>query len=414
VPGAAVGRSAPDRRPSAGATGAAEPFAPELTQGRWRRWRGADWFDRFVCVAFVVVLAVPALLLAAGVRPTNIENRKPAAFPGFNLRALADPGYYAAIDRFLADRLPLKTVATEAHAQLEQQVLGGTTNPDVVRGEGDWLFSRSEMQPPCRLTADQVLAAVDRAAAGLAATGRALRYVVAPDKHTIYPEQIAADSPFGTPCSDLQRGAMRTGMAARPGTTVDLWTPTLAARLEQPTMPHYYVQDSHWTPLGAVPGLRALVDSLAPGTWSDGEVRVEGTQRHTSDLSRLIGLPRVETVPRVVMRPGLKVEREVIKTPVHTTNAREIVWFTVRGNRSVVPGRTLFVYDSFYATVMPWIAPWFEESVWVHEADLHFHPDIAAALPAFQTVVFERAERSAYFTDVYAVLRSVIAARPRA
>jgi hypothetical protein len=391
-----------------------EPFAPEPARESRGRRRVGGWLDHLVSVAFVVVLGVPGVLLGAGVRPVNIENREPAPFPGFNLPALADPRYYAAIDRFLSDNLPLKTVATAAQAELEQEVLGGTTNPEVVRGKGDWLFLRQEMQPPCDFTAEQLLAQVDRAAAGLAASGRALRYVVPPDKHTIYPQQVAADSPFGTPCSDLQRPEMRAGMAARPRTTVDLWTPTLAARAAQPAMPHYYVQDSHWTPLGAVPGLRALVESLAPGTWSDREVRIQGTQLHTSDLSKLIGLPRVETVPRVVMRPGLKVDKQVIKTPAGVAHSREIPWFTVRGDRPVVPGRTLFVYDSFYATVMPWIAPWFQESVWVHVGDLRGEPDIAAALPAFKTVVFERVERSAYFTDVHAALRSVIAARPRA
>jgi len=388
-----------------------EPFAPEpLPEPRRRRFV-AGWLDRVVSVAFVVVLAAPALLLAAGVRPVNIENREPAPLPGLRLRALADPRFYAAIDRFLADNLPLKTVATEAHAELDHQVLGGTTNPDVVRGKGDWLFLRGEMQPPCDFTAVQVLAGVDRAAAGLSGSGRQFRYVIAPDKHTIYPEQVAAGSPFGTPCSDLQRPTMRAGMAARPRSTVDLWTPTLAARAAQPAVPHYYVQDSHWSLIGAVPAIKALVESLAPGTWSDGEVRVEGTQLHTSDLSKLIGLPRVEIVPRVIMRPGLRVDKQVVKTEARIKHSREIAWFTVRGKGPVVPGRTLFVYDSFYATVMPWIAPWFQESVWVHEGDLHGAPDIASALPAFDTVVFERVERSAYFTDVYAVLRSVIAAR---
>jgi hypothetical protein len=401
-----------DRRPDQ--LDAPEPFAPEPARKPGARRRVAGWLDRLVSVGFVAVLAAPALLLGAGVRPVNIENREPAPLPELRLSALSDPRFYAAIDRVLADNFPLKTVATEAHAGIDQKVLGGTTNPDVVRGTGDWLFLRSELQPPCDMTAEQVLASVDHAAAELAATGRTFRYVVAPDKHTIYPERVAPDSPFGTPCSESLRAVMRAGMAARPRTTVDLWTPTLAARAAQPNVAHYYMQDSHWTPLGAVPGLKALVQSLAPRTWSDREVRVDGTQLHTSDLSKLVGLPRVEAVPHVVMRPGLRVDKRVIKTPADVRHTREIPWFTVRGNRPVVPGRTLFVYDSFYATVMPWITPWFRESVWVHVGDLHGEPDIARSLPAFDTVVFERVERSAYFTDVYHSLRSVIAARPRA
>ncbi len=368
--------------------------------------------DRIVAVGFVVVLMLPAALFAGGVRPASIENRAQATFPPITRAGLANPGFYAAIDRFLVDNLPLRNEAVETHAQIAQ-VLGGTTDPQVVRGRGDWLFLRGEMEPQCDFTAVQLLDQLDRAAAGLAASGRAFRYVVAPDKHGIYPDRVLPDPAAAAPCSDAQRANLRAGMIARPTAAVELWTATLAARAADPNAPLYYVQDEHWTPLGAVPGIKALVESLAPGVWRDAEATVSGTERHTADLSRLIGLPRDEIIPRVVMRPGVTVDRRLLETPVHVEHARDIPWFTVRGTSRVVPGRTLFVYDSFYGTVMPRIAPWFEESVWVHQGDLFNHPELASALPAFDTVVFQRVERSAYFTNVASDLATVIASAPR-
>ena len=367
------------------------------------------WLDRLVAVGFVVVLAVPSLLLVAGVRPVSIENRDPAVFPRISLRGLTDPAFYAGIDRFLVDNLPLRNEAVEAHAAVDNRVLGGTSNPDVVVGVGDWLFNRGEMQPRCDFTAGQVLDKVDRAAAQLKATGRAFRYIVAPDKHTVYPDKLPPDSPFGTPCSDQSRATLRAGLVARPGYAVDAWTPVLAARAADPTKPLYYVLDDHWTPLGATLAIKALVQSLAPGVWNDREVTIDGTQQHTGDMSTLMGLPRDETIPKVVMRPGLNVDRRIVDTGIHIQQSRDIPWFTVNGNRPVVPGRTLIVYDSFFGTVINQASPWFEESVWVHEGDLFNHPELADVLPAFDTVVFERVERSAYFTDPASDLATIIA-----
>jgi hypothetical protein len=371
------------------------------------------WLDRLVAVAFVVTLAVPGTLLVAGVRPVSIENREQASFPTISLRGLADPALFAAIDRFLVDNLPLRNEAVAAHAQVGQQVLGGKTDPQVVRGRDGWLFLRGEMEPQCDFTATQVLRQVDAAASALAANGRAFRYVVAPDKHGVYPEMVTRDPAATPPCSDGQRATLQSGLLARPTSTVELWTPTIRAHLADPAAPLYYVQDEHWTPLGAVAGIKALVQSLAPGVWRDGDVTIDGTDQHTSDLSRLIGLPRVETIPKVVIRPGVKLDRRLLDTGIHVEHARDIPWFTVRGTSPVVPGRTLFVYDSFYGTVMSRIAPFFAESVWVHEGDLYNHPELAAALPKFDTVVFERVERSAYFTNVSSVLASVITANPK-
>ncbi|MFL5679628.1 MAG: alginate O-acetyltransferase AlgX-related protein [Chloroflexota bacterium] len=371
------------------------------------------WLDRLVAVGFVAALAVPGALFAIGVRPESIENREQAEFPRVTLRALATTEFYAAIDAFLVDNLPGRNQAIEAHAELGQTVFGGTTDPKVVRGAGQWLFLRGEMEPECQFTAADVLGQIDRVAARLAASRRAFRYVVPPDKHGMYPERLLPDPNAEVPCTDTRRAAMQAGLAARPAAAVDLWTPTRRERKAQPNAPLYYIQDEHWTPLGAVPSIKALVMSLYPAAWRDTDVTIDGTEAHTADMSRLIGLPHDEIGPKVVMRPDVDVERTVLDPGIHVANARDIPWFTVHGTTRFVPGRTLFVYDSFFGTVMGRVAPFFEQSVWVHEGDLYNNPELAKALPSFDTIVFERVERSAYFTDVESVLAPVVASAPR-
>jgi hypothetical protein len=396
----------PDRVP--------EPFAPDdpdLTPGRRRRLRRpGSWLDLLVSVGFVIGLFVPGVALAAGFRPAvaAVENRDPAAAPRVGVDTVADGSFFAAMDRFVADNFPGRTQAVAVQAAIDYRLLGGTTNPDVMRGTDDWLFLTGELRPRCDFDVDTLLARVDEAAAAFERAGKPFRYVVVPDKHSIYPERVLPGS-NATSCTDAARDRLRAGLRDRPGVAIELWTALLAEKVRDPGLPLYYVQDAHWTTLGATVGIRALVDSLAPGTWDDAEVVVGGDQRHPSDLAKLIGLPRVEVVPRVQIRPGVTPDRRLIDPGVDISNSRDIPWFTVRTDRPLVPGRTLFVYDSFFATQMTAVVPWFEESVWVHEGDLFNFPELATVLPEFDNIVFQRIERSALFTDPASDLRTIIA-----
>ena len=384
------------------------PFAPDdATARRGARLRRiGSWADRLVAVGFVVALLVPGLAFAAGVRPPDIENRRLAVLPAMTPEAVGDPAFFAGIDRAVSDWFPFKVNAVRWLARLDWRLLGGTTNPDVTPGEGEWLFLTNELRPRCDFDAQAALAKADAAAAALERAGVEFRYVIAPDKHAIYPEWLNDDLPIGTPCSDVQRDAMIAGMQARPEYAIELWSDLLAAKATT-DVPLYYEQDAHWTAHGALFAMRAVVESLAPGTWTDDQVVIEGAHRQNSDLARLMGLPRYEQTPRITMRPDAKVDRKVIDAGADITNARDIAWYTVTSDRPSVPGRTLIVYDSFFANMTGHLNRWFEESVWVHEGDLLHYPELAASLPDFDNVVFERVERSAYFTDAESDLRPV-------
>jgi hypothetical protein len=372
--------------------------------------RPPDLLDRVVSVGFVVALIVPGIALAAGIRPMALEGRPRATLPPLDATSLGESSTYAAIDRWLADRFPGRNEAVGAHAAIVYGVLGGSTTPNVVVGRDGWLFTRTELEPVCDFTAEQVLEALDRTAARLAERGMDLRLIVPPDKHTIYPEQVVPGSGLGEACSDERRAAMQAGMAARPDHAIELWTMVAARRAADPATPLYFRQDTHWTPLGAVIATRSLVESLARGVWDDAQMPIEGFANHDTDLSRLIGLPRKERVPRLVVRPGVEVERTTVSTGVDLKSARDIGHYVVDRTAKAVEGRTLIVYDSYFRTNERRIAPWFRDSVWVHADDLKRSPELVADLPEFDLVVVERVERSVYDIDLEALLAPVIAA----
>lgn len=363
----------------------------------------ATRLERFAALVFVVALIVPGIALIAGVRPPELENATPATMPALSVGALTETATYAGIDTFIADNLPGRDVALRRYADLDYGLLGGSTNADVVVGAGDWLFFRGELLPTCGLTADEFLDRIDTAATDAEAAGLDLRIVVAPDKHVIHPERRRAGDGLPAACTDLQRDAVRAGMAARQDSTVDLWGPVLAARQERPE-PIYFSQDSHWTPTGALAAIRALVDSLAPGVWDPAEIGTDGTSTYPMELARLMGDPRDAVVPAYVVRPTMTVMASTIPTDVDLSEAPEITAYSTTGDGAVIPGTTLFVYDSFFNINRPRIVPWFEDSIWVHVGDLRAHPDLVADLPPIDRVVVERVERDVYDLDVAKLL----------
>jgi hypothetical protein len=374
------------------------------------RSRGREREDRIVIAGFMLALIVPAVALLAGVRPPDLEGGEPAVLPTIDATTAGDPATYAAVDRWVAESFPLRAAGAAAYGALDYGVLGGSPNPDVIVGHGDWLFTVTELQPVCRFTAAEVIADLDEVATAFAAVGMDFRFTVPPDKHVIYPEQVRAGSGLGASCADQRQAELRSGMQARPGVAVEVWSPLLAVRTSDPERPIYFQQDTHWTPLGALVATEALIRDLAPDLWSADQVPTDGFANYETDLSRLIGLPSKERVAKLVIRPGVTVTEDAIDLGVDIDNAREVATFVVDGAAPAVEGRTLIVYDSFYGTNMRRIAPWFRESVWVHQGDLTDHPALVQSLPAFDRVVVARVERGVYDTDLVTLLAPVIEA----
>jgi alginate O-acetyltransferase complex protein AlgJ len=364
-------------------------------------------WDRLVALGFVAVLAIPGIALIAGVRPAELENRGESTLPTIDAHALTQPATYQAIDDYVARNLPARDVAVSAYATLDYGLLRGSTDPDVVLGRDDWLFFIGELMPTCEVTPTEQIRAVDAVAAQAEAANVEFRFAIAPDKHVVYPDRLQPDLPIPEACTDAARDEVRGAMAARPGTTVDMWSVVLAER-DRSELPLYFSQDSHWTPAGALPAIGALVESLAPGVWDPREITIDGRTHYPMELARLMGKPRDAILPKYIVRPSVSVEETVLPTAADLGNARDIEVYTTSGSERVVPGTTLVVYDSFLNINKRRVTPWFEKTVWVHAGDLRDFPQIAADLPPLDTIVLVRVERGAYDTNVETLLRPIL------
>ncbi len=276
-----------------------------------------------------------------------------------------------------------------------------------MRGLEGWLFIRGEFEPACRFNTEAVAGSLARAAEAFARARQSFRFLLVPDKHTVYPDRVPHQLPFGPPCGDggrLTTSAVRAAGAAG----IDAAPLLVAARGEADPPRLYYATDSHWTPSGAIVAIGALVGSIDPEVWATAAVRRDGEVRRRTDLPTLLGLRRVEETPRLRVREGVRIETIDVEVPAQIHNARGVFRVVARGDAPLIEGRTIIVYDSFFGISVPLVAPFFADSTWVHVGDLMNQPELGRFLGGFDTVILERVERGVYETDFGAVLGALV------
>jgi hypothetical protein len=122
-----------------------------------------------------------------------------------------------------------------------------------------------------------------------------------------------------------------------------------------------------------------------------------------TDTSSLLGLKHVAVTPRVVIRPAVEQRRSDVPVPVEVKYARAVFRITCTGSEPLLPGRTLVIYDSFFLIDTTLVAPYFQDTTWVHEGDMASHPELVNLLGPFDRVIVERVSRSFYDLDLDAL-----------
>ena len=272
--------------------------------------------DRVLAVLFVVLIALPGVLLPAlarigvggplmnrlGAQPTlELENRNAAPWPAI----AATRAFPAAFDRAFSDRFFGRSALVVAHHAALVDVFGVSPTSTVMLGRDGWLFFLGEdgkslerhYRGTLPLSASEIDAAANelaRRAAFLSARGIAYVVTIVPDKFTIYPEQLPAWVTHMAGPTPLQR--LVTALRARDVPFVDLRGPLTDAKGRERV---YFQTDSHWNLAGATIGYDALMRAAQQAL---GAARlpviaaaprppyVAGVDVYSGDLARAVGL----------------------------------------------------------------------------------------------------------------------------
>ena len=258
--------------------------------------------DRVASALFVAATA--AIGLAAfwpHARTTlEAENRTLAPWPA----PAANGTFTAGFERAFADRFGARNALLRLHNRILVRVFGVSPAPNVLIGRDGWLFFKGEEgrsfdryyrgalpMPDAELR--RIVDELRRRRQFLASLGIAYVVTIAPDKATIYPEQLPAWATRTRERAPLDR---LTDMIRADATVdyVDLRAPLVAAKTHARV---YYATDSHWNYLGASVAYRAIMhavrDALAPRAVPIAPVvlppYVPGVDVYHGDLARMTG-----------------------------------------------------------------------------------------------------------------------------
>ena len=343
-------------------------------------------------VCFLTLVLSPWIAGALGVRASaERENRRFEPAPELAVADALDSGQFAAIEAFVTDRLPLRQQSAAMINGALYAVWGESPVENAfVDREGRWTLSEDYLDGcvgafrPVELSAR--LDAWEDASGGTVD----IVLVVAPDKSSIRNGDLPVRSRLADNCQ-VQRERELTQAFGAGDDLLDLWTP-LRARQQSGESGLYFVNDSHWTGVGAISLAASVIDSFEPGLFDPSAIVPADAATVTGDVTARLGWQRDEVIDRLVSaRPGVETDLEIEPTP-SGQGVRTYV-SAATGAQALVPGTTVVVHDSMGNYAEGMLAPYFEQVQFVNWNDLAAGEFLPLASTA-DRIVFQTVQRA--------------------
>jgi hypothetical protein len=346
-------------------------------------------WERILIALFVATIAIPGLATVAGIdRPTSrSENRELAPFPAMptdlaSLRAFPD-----AFTRYFEDNFSFRGHLVQWQAAFRFRQLRVSPSPTVIAGRDGWLFYAddgaiedfSDARPFTATELEAWRLTLEHTRDWLAERNVRYLFVIAPDKHVIYPDLLPGtlhrlhdESRIDQLVEYLQQRSTVTVLDLRPA---------LRAARDRDRL--YHRTDTHWNDIGAWVGYRQIIDRLgiaglqpAPrSAFTEHNVVTPGM-----DLAGMIGLKDVLTEDDLVLVPRQPRAARVIE-PTHADPSLmydRVV--TEQANRALP--RAVVFRDSFASALIPFLSEHFSRAVYLWQNNFDpatieiEHPDV--------------------------------------
>jgi len=338
-----------------------------------RRW------DRFIVAMFVCAISIPGVATLFGVdgAPAD-ENRELAPPPVVDarwesLRALPD-----AFTKYFEDHFAFRAPLVHAQADIRLRALGVSPSTAVITGKDGWLFYADdgavedyavapEMSQSDLETWSWTLQDVQD---WLAGQGIAYAFVVAPDKHVIYPEMMPASVHRLREQSRIDQfvAYLRAHSTVN---VVDLRPALLEAKQRERI---YHRTDTHWNDRGALVAYQQIiaslhVDGLTPlprAAFVDAEIQTPGL-----DLAGMLGLK--DRLPEQDLRLVPRTPRRArIVEPVNPQPHGIYDRLATAQADTRLP-RAVIYRDSFMSALIPFLSEHFSRALYLWEPDVNPH-----------------------------------------
>ncbi|HMD35904.1 MAG TPA: hypothetical protein VKH42_13095 [Vicinamibacterales bacterium] len=339
-------------------------------------------------VAFVAIISLPLAATLAGHDGADpaAENRELAAFPTHASGSMADFG--AGLTRWFDDHFAFRSTLIKSYGEERLFWFGVSPSAAVVAGSNGWFFyaddnaiddyaSASLLTPEAIANWRQTVVDAHR---WLQGRGVAYVFTVAPDKHSIYPEEM--------PSSIVRIGEMsRTDQLLTAlqdtGYAVDLRPALFQAKAHERI---YQRTDTHWNDRGALAAYQQIIAAVrarvpaVPPAWTRTDFDAVTLNGESGDLASMMGLKRVLREEDLVLRARTPRLARVVEPAGVAPTAEEGRLVTE------IPGSTLpravVFRDSFMSRLVPFLSEHFSRVVYLWQNDFDAdvvgreHPDV--------------------------------------
>ncbi len=331
---------------------------------------------------FLVALALPGLATLAGVDAgmTRGENRDLAPPPQPSATWSAIAAVPDAFTAYFQDHFAFRSRLVRWQAAFRLLVLRVSPSPTVIRGKDRWLFYADDgaledylnQSPLSAAELDEWAATLQHTHDWLTARGIAYLFVIAPDKHQVYPE-FMPDTIRRTSTTSRTDQLVAHLRAKATVPVLDLRPAILATKRDARI---YHRTDSHWNDLGALVGAQAILARVnevtggtLPGLAPDDRRDFERRDQRTPglDLTTMLGLESWVNEDDIRLdrkRRGARVVEPATPDPdnIEGRLATEHV-------RRDLPRAVVF-RDSFGSALVPFLSEHFSRALYLWEYDL--------------------------------------------
>jgi alginate O-acetyltransferase complex protein AlgJ len=326
-------------------------------------------------VLFLGAISLPSAVQLLGIETVHLaENRVRAARPALKFERAALAEFPARFEAYYNDSFGLRDRLILWNNLVKVRGLGVSSSPLVLIGEKGWLYFTADgsledyrrSRPFTAADLEEWRTALEAKRDWLASRGIRYLVVVAPNKHTIYPEymprtvtQVQDESRLDQLCAYLN------GRSDVP--VLDLREPLLKAKGGRRL---YFRRDTHWNGRGAFIGYQSImgvIERWFPGVRTMPVTAFKEVRAPLAnpDLSLLLGLGDILTESDFHLEPKAGRKARWIDPGAQAENARRvkkaIPWAFERDDKGLP--RAVVFGDSFYGHMAGLLAEHFSRSL---------------------------------------------------
>lgn len=345
---------------------------------------------RWLVALFLVLIGLPLAVNLAGKDGADAaaENRELAPFPRLDGTLDSAAKFGNRFGHWFEDHFGLRAALVRWYGESRLFLLGVSPTTAVVNGRDGWFFYADDKAIDDYVSDDlmtpEAIAnwreALVRARRWLTARHIGFVFLIAPDKHFIYADEMP---PTIVRLNPISRTDQLYGGLQDTGFLVDVRPALFEAKARERI---YQKTDTHWNDRGGIVAYQAIINAARAQVpaigepWTRADFRAETHDIDSGDLAGMMGLKRVLREEDLALMP-LRPRRAQVVEPAGASAMAEEGRLVTEIPGSTLPRAVIF-RDSFTSRLVPFLSEHFSRAVYLWQNDFDAqvieqeHPDI--------------------------------------